>query len=103
MIGMRTLSDATRPGVTRMMESVLEPHGAQLRFAFDEASASISVSLDGTLGDRTSLDRAPVFVRHPRARRYVLRLLADGTPRVTIPRRGSRREAERFLDAQRDW
>jgi predicted metal-dependent hydrolase len=83
--------------------SVLDPHGAQLRFAFDEGSAPASVSLDGTLSDRTAIDRAPVFVRHPRARRYVLRLLADGTPRVTIPRRGSRREAERFLEAQRDW
>jgi predicted metal-dependent hydrolase len=60
-------------------------------------------SIDGIRADRPSIDREPVFVRHPRARRYVLRLLADGTPRVTIPRRGSRREAERFLEAQRDW
>jgi hypothetical protein len=43
------------------------------------------------------------FVRHPRARRYVLRLTADGRPRVTIPRRGSRREAEAFLRRQADW
>jgi predicted metal-dependent hydrolase len=85
-----------------MMEGVLDSHGAQLRFTFDEASASV-VSIDGTPVDRVSIDHAPVFVRHPRARRYVLRLLADGTPRVTIPRRGSRREAERFLEAQRDW
>ena len=80
----------------------MDSHGAQLRFTFDEASASV-VSIDGTPVDRVSIDHAPVFVRHPRARRYVLRLLADGTPRVTIPRRGSRREAERFLEAQRDW
>jgi hypothetical protein len=44
-----------------------------------------------------------VFVRHPRARRYVLRLTEDGRPRVTIPRRGSRREAEAFLRRQADW
>jgi len=46
---------------------------------------------------------APRLVRHPRARQYVLRLLPDGTPRVTIPRWGSKREALAFLDAQRDW
>ena len=28
-----------------------------------------------------------IFVRHPRARRYILRVLPDGTARVTIPRR----------------
>jgi hypothetical protein len=43
------------------------------------------------------------FVRHPRARRYVVRVRADGTVRVTIPRWGSRREAEAFADAQRHW
>ena len=42
------------------------------------------------------------FVRHPRARRYVLRLTGNGRPRVTIPRRGSRREAEAFLRRQAD-
>ena len=46
---------------------------------------------------------APRLVRHPRARQYVLRLLADGTPRVTIPRWGSKREALAFLEAQHDW
>jgi hypothetical protein len=43
------------------------------------------------------------FVRHPRARRYVVRVRGDGTVRVTIPRWGSRREAEAFADAQRTW
>lgn len=47
--------------------------------------------------------QAPRLVRHARARRYVLRLLPDGTPRITIPRRGSKREALAFLEAQRDW
>ena len=44
-----------------------------------------------------------VFVRHPRARRYVVRVTRDGTVRITIPRWGSRREGERFADAQRAW
>jgi predicted metal-dependent hydrolase len=43
------------------------------------------------------------FVRMPRARRYILRVRPDGTLRVTIPRGGSRREAEAFLREQRGW
>jgi hypothetical protein len=43
------------------------------------------------------------IVRNPRARRYLLRLRPDGTARVTIPRGGSRHEAQSFLDRHRDW
>lgn len=43
------------------------------------------------------------LVRHPRARRYLLRLLPDGTARVTVPRRGSDQEAIRFAKRQTDW
>jgi predicted metal-dependent hydrolase len=43
------------------------------------------------------------YVRHRRARRYLLRLDADGRVRVTIPRGGSRREADAFADRQTDW
>jgi hypothetical protein len=43
------------------------------------------------------------FVRHPRARRYLLRVQPDGSVRVTIPRRGSRREGEAFLQRSRAW
>jgi predicted metal-dependent hydrolase len=43
------------------------------------------------------------FVRSRRARRYVLRLSPDGTPRVTIPRGGSRSEAEAFLRRNTRW
>lgn len=46
---------------------------------------------------------APVFVRHPRARRYVVRVRGDGSVRVTIPRWGSKREAARFADSQHAW
>jgi predicted metal-dependent hydrolase len=44
-----------------------------------------------------------VFVRHPRARRYLIRVRADGSVRVTIPRRGSRREAAAFYEQQGAW
>jgi predicted metal-dependent hydrolase len=43
------------------------------------------------------------FVRMPRARRYILRVRPDGTLRVTVPRGGSRREAEEFVGRQRRW
>ena len=48
---------------------------------------------------------APVLhlVRHPRARRYVIRVRSDGTVRVTIPRGGSQREAREFAERQRQW
>ena len=45
----------------------------------------------------------PFFVRHPRARRYLIRVRLDGTVRVTIPRWGSKREAKAFADRERPW
>ena len=42
-------------------------------------------------------------MRNPRARRYVLRLRADGVPRVTIPRGGSLDEASRFVARHDEW
>jgi predicted metal-dependent hydrolase len=44
-----------------------------------------------------------VFVRSPRARRYILRLRPDGVVRVTIPPRGSRREALDVIERHRSW
>jgi len=46
---------------------------------------------------------AVAFVRHRRARHYVLRMRDDGSLRVTVPRGGSRAEAERFVQERRDW
>jgi predicted metal-dependent hydrolase len=43
------------------------------------------------------------FIRHKRARRYVLRVEHDGRLRVTIPRGGSRREAEAFVQRNTEW
>ena len=44
-----------------------------------------------------------LVVRNPRARRYLLRLRADGTPRVTIPRGGSVAAAREFVERNRPW
>jgi predicted metal-dependent hydrolase len=38
-----------------------------------------------------------------RARKYILRVRPDGTVRVTVPRRGSRAEAQRFLARHAAW
>ena len=43
------------------------------------------------------------FVRHLRARRYVLRVDRDGAARVTVPRFGSLAEARRFAERQTAW
>jgi predicted metal-dependent hydrolase len=44
-----------------------------------------------------------VFVRHPRARRYLLRVVDERTIRVTLPRWGSRRGAIAFVEQERRW
>ena len=43
------------------------------------------------------------YVRHRRARRYLLRVDHEGRVRVTIPRGGSRREADAFALRLGDW
>lgn len=45
----------------------------------------------------------PRFVRHRRARRYILRVLDDGTVRVTVPRWGTKRDAQAFVAASQPW
>lgn len=44
-----------------------------------------------------------LMVRHPRARRYLLRLRPDGTARITIPRGGSAATAMQFVERNRSW
>ena len=44
-----------------------------------------------------------MFVRHPRARRYVIRVTQDGTVRVTVPRWGSKRAGAAFVGEQLAW
>src|SRR5215467_2892490 len=45
----------------------------------------------------------PVFVRHPRARRYVVSVREDGRVRVTLPRWGTMREAREFYGRLDEW
>jgi predicted metal-dependent hydrolase len=44
-----------------------------------------------------------VFVQHPRAKRYLLRLRPDGVARVTVPRRGSMSAAREFAARNIGW
>jgi predicted metal-dependent hydrolase len=44
-----------------------------------------------------------LMVRNPRARRYLLRLRADGTARVTVPRGGSLTAARQFVERNSPW
>jgi hypothetical protein len=58
--------------------------------------------------DKSFLDvrgrRVPLAVVHsPRARRYLLRLRDDGSARLTIPRRGSVIEGQRFAERNIGW
>jgi predicted metal-dependent hydrolase len=43
------------------------------------------------------------FRRHPRARRYTIRVSLDGGVRVTMPRWGSKREAGEFARRESSW
>ena len=72
--------------------------GTQLRLPYRAGTPA-----PGTIVSVPGLDAAVVFVRQRRARHYILRLRADGVVRVTVPWRGSRAEAERFLIARRAW
>ena len=46
---------------------------------------------------------AITFIRHRWARRYILRVLDDGSLRVTLPPRGSKREAQAFVERSAQW
>jgi predicted metal-dependent hydrolase len=65
----------------------------------------VQLSLSFDFAQDRSCDPPPVvlFVRHRRARRYIMRVLADGTVRVTLPRWGSKREAQAFVEANTAW
>ena len=75
-----------------------------LRVADDGASPGVRPPLVRPDSPVTQSTETPVeFVRVSRARRYILRVRPDGTLRVTVPRGGSRREAQQFVEKQRRW
>jgi hypothetical protein len=71
-----------------------------LDFIFGRKESASSVADQIAVGTR----QIPLMmVRHPRARRYLLRLRADGTARVTIPRGGSTGAAREFVRRNTPW
>jgi len=64
----------------------------------------LAPTIDSSIAPTSDSPLAPVyFVRHRRARRYLLRVDHDGRVRVTIPRGGSKREADAFVQRHIDW
>ncbi len=61
------------------------------------------MQLDLPLSAYLLRDPQTVFVRHRWARRYIIRVIDDGTLRVTLPPRGSQREALAFVEKSADW
>ena len=72
--------------------------GAQLTLPFQQARPA-----GGAVVWVPGVPAGVVFVRRRGARHYILRLRDDGVVRVTVPWRGSRAEAERFLLSRRAW
>jgi predicted metal-dependent hydrolase len=77
----------------------------QLSLSFDSGQNQPFVPADAAVAEDRSVVSPPVivFVRHRRARRYIMRVLGDGTIRVTLPRWGAKREALAFVEANAAW
>jgi predicted metal-dependent hydrolase len=79
------------------------PEAIDTTAALDRAPTSQSPSTQA-IDDRSATVAPSIyFVRHRRARRYLLRVEPDGKVRVTIPRGGSRSEAAAFVRRHTDW
>jgi predicted metal-dependent hydrolase len=73
---------------------------AQLRLPFaGERSSTPSPEYLNCAGHMVPLH----YVRHTRARRYLLRVTPDGSVRITLPRWGRKADARRFAESQRAW
>ena len=99
----RTISDGSaqpRPPASSGVRSDVADAPAAL---VTERTGTSSTSVDVVSTASPAPDSVVEFVRHPRAKRYLIRVRLDGSVRVTIPRRGSRREAEAFYQQQRGW
>jgi len=74
--------------------------GVELDLIFNRKPTAPSPDGQLLVGSRTVPLR---LVRHPRARRYLLRLQPDGTARVTVPRGGSIAGAKCFAEKHTTW
>jgi predicted metal-dependent hydrolase len=90
-------AEAEAPRYDRTTPDCEPPRSAPPRSAPPRSAPPRSATLQGRD------DRAIVLIRHPRAKRYVIRVADDGAVRVTIPRWGSKREALAFAERERAW
>lgn len=72
----------------------------QLPFRSRRAAPAPQAETRLNLGERTVHVE---FLRHRRARRYILRVPSAGVVRVTVPRGGTNAEASRFILRKRGW
>jgi predicted metal-dependent hydrolase len=75
----------------------------QLGLPFSEAASTAPAPVVTGVAVAVSAIAPLYFVRHRRARRYLLRVEQDGRLRVTIPRGGSQREADAFARRHVEW
>ncbi len=79
------------------------------RFGFIRARSvdrETQQDLFGTFSPEAGVHKSPpeiIFERSHRAHRYRLTLRRDGVAVATIPARGSEREAQRFVEENREW
>ncbi|MDX6767330.1 MAG: SprT family zinc-dependent metalloprotease [Candidatus Methylacidiphilales bacterium] len=74
----------------------------QTHFLFQITNPTPQTAAEGCL-PLSGRDFPVVFRRNPRARQYVMRLRTDGTVAVTLPGRGSKAEAWRFVRSRTGW
>ena len=85
-----------------MIQLSLDFLGQQLdRFASSVLTRPRTARTDHPLPWKHGLTIRIVF--RPRARRYLLNVQPDGTPRLVIPRRGNEAEGLRFLERSEPW
>lgn len=78
--------------------------GARVHTTDTDTAETVTVAPERPGQSVGSLDESsPVFRRHRSAKRYIIRVRDDGSVRVTLPRRGSLREARAFVEAERRW
>jgi predicted metal-dependent hydrolase len=82
---------------------VAAPMSMQLRLSFGEPSRPPRQAPPRDVLVLGRRQWTVTYVRHRRARHYILRVADDGSLRVTIPRGGSRKDAERFARHKADW
>ncbi len=88
----------------KQVEAVRRGHA--MREAADQLALPLGRPAKAAGVEAVSMGRRAItvhFVRRPRARHYVLRVLADGEIQLTLPRYGSRADALTFLRRQWRW